>query len=148
MPLTTLPLGATKRKLVFCLKVCANLDTIPVMENPVLTNQHVADNAHAVAFLRMSALITCALPLSAFQWSKTNFTPVVINVGEDRFLGLADKSIFDYEQYSFYLAEAEPYLGWIDRKRYVLVAWRRNGTYPAEIVPFFPADTTVAGDEG
>lgn len=89
--------------------------------------------------LHITALVICGLGISAFEWSKENLVPVVVNFRRKRFLGMVSKDYIDQLDPRFFnLIEADPEWG---NKRYSLVGWKGNTRATLEPIPcLFPSD--------
>lgn len=90
---------------------------------------------------RLSALITCGLGVSAFDWSIQNLTLISVTVNGRSFLGLAPTSVVQPGNESeFSLIEGEGYLGF---ERWTLVARNAEMELGFYSVCLFPPDILI-----
>jgi hypothetical protein len=104
-------------------------------------SQQECQALNSEVFLRAAALISCGVGLSAFEWSRQNWTPVFVIYKAKKFLALAPHSVLHHNSdYRFHLVDAERY--WItDGPRFALVA--SNPDTESFTMCLFPPDVSL-----
>jgi hypothetical protein len=102
--------------------------------------------ADADVVLRLAALISCGLGVSAYEWSKPNLVPVFVTFEGRKFIGLApDSALNRDDDYVFYLVEAQRYWVVDGVKRFALVGGDAKTNQPILTLCLFPPDINIYG---
>ena len=98
------------------------------------------------AILHLAALINCGLGASAFEWSKSSLTPVIVKFNGQSFIGLVPNLVFHESRYLFFLVEVDRYRATQrTTRRFSLIAWNPKGLPESYTVCLFPPDIDRLG---
>jgi hypothetical protein len=149
--------GMIRKKQSFQLEVFSTIHILCRLYRPALQSNSMTPAAIAEQFIRndkfklllqsssldslirLAALISCGLGVSAFEWSKRNLTPLLVKFRGGSFLGLAPSSVFTSNSgHEFVVLKAAKFLG---MGRWALVAWDSKVKSEFCNICLFPADT-------
>lgn len=94
------------------------------------------------SLIRMAALFSCGLGVNAFEWSRQNLTPVLVEYGVRSFMSLVPDVVFrGLDEHEFSLVQADAF--YTERERWTLFARRVKGEPDIVIPCLFPPDVSI-----
>ena len=94
------------------------------------------------SLIRMAALISCGIGISAFHWSETHLTPVLVTFRGQQFLALAPSNVIgEGNTYEFYVIETTKATE--TEKRWTLLAKDRRQDDGYYTLCVFPLDVII-----
>jgi len=112
------------------------------------SEEQAIDKVGKELILRLVALISCDLGLSAFGWSTQTLLPVLVDFKGTSFLALAPGSVVaDKNYYKFTLVESKKYSYAETSSLYVLLAWDQRCESEAYSLCLFPPDVDVRWED-
>src|ERR1700737_4423561 len=103
-------------------------------ENQIISCKIARDSVHML----------CTVGISAFEWSKRNFTAILVTFRGRHFTAMIPISVADdYRKHKFFLVEAGRYVR--ERKAFVLLAYNEETNSEYFTWCLFPQDVKVIG---